>query len=117
MSLQPEQQVEPQAMGIRIVADPLDRGLAGREGVRHSTLGGQQAGPVGMVAGQDEVVRPLEPDRLFQVGEGLRRRAGVGSLLSRTTSARPRYKGAQSGHRSIARRNWSMASSYRPCWQ
>ena len=116
--LQPEQQVEPQAVGLVVVADDLlDRGIAGRQGLGVAILDGQQPAAIGVVTRQHAVVRLLEPDRLLQVAERLRP-LGRGRGLARGPRRLDRGTGAPSpAGASIARLNCSTASSGRPCFR
>ena len=111
-----EQQIEPQAVGVGVVADGRERGIPGRQGVVVAMIERQQPASIGLVTRQPLVSRFFEPNCLVQVAQGLRAEP-KSNACARLTSARPRYKGAKSGFglRSIASPNCSTASSGLPC--
>ncbi len=71
MTLQPEQQLDSQAMGVVVVSDDLDRLIAGGQRLGLAVIEVQQPCPVEVVAGQYEAARLLELDRAVQVVQGL----------------------------------------------
>ncbi len=70
VTIQSEQRLDPQAVGVIVVGIDLDRRVAGIQRVGVAMIEGQQPGPAEMVAGQHPVIGRLQPDRLLQVAQG-----------------------------------------------
>ncbi len=118
VTFQLEQQVDPQAVGIVVVADDLERGIPGRQGVGVAMIEGQQPAPIGVVLRQHRVVRFLESDRLVQIAQGLHP-LGRSRVLARE-NARRLDRGTEARRvrsASMARLNCSTASSGLPCFR